>query len=270
MAINLLDSTRLTLDASNPNRVHAHIGDEWQIMFTQGGIVMSTLLRAATLVLGRPDLRLATMAATFVAPVPAGPVVVDVEVLRSGKGGAQVHAELRTDPNGGPNSVVTAVFTNVDPQMPRHREVAIPEALTRVPTEDMIARYPDTGVAFLQQTEWIPADTKPDEAGRSWTWFRFLDSPVDADGTWDRAAIMVPGDQLGGAVDSAIGFGTAFCVSLQISAQFYNNARGEWIALDSTVWEIADGIATGFVNVWDSEGTLVANVTQTAKLRTNW
>src|SRR4029078_8739433 len=46
---------------------------------------------------GRPELALVTANAIFVAPVPPGPVTIDVEVLRDGRTASQVAADLRVD-----------------------------------------------------------------------------------------------------------------------------------------------------------------------------
>src|SRR4029078_2918359 len=44
---------------------------------------------------GRPELRLVTANAIFVAPVPPGPVTIDVEGLRDGRTASQMAADLR-------------------------------------------------------------------------------------------------------------------------------------------------------------------------------
>ena len=58
---------------------------------------MYTALRAMQEALGRPELALVTANAIFLAPVPPGPVTIDVEVLRDGRTASQVAADLRVD-----------------------------------------------------------------------------------------------------------------------------------------------------------------------------
>lgn len=272
MAANLLETTRPTIDPDEPTRAHAEIGEPWQIIYSQGGVVMSTMLRAAEAVLDRPDLRLSSMAATFVQPVGAGPVVIDVNVLRSGRGGAQVYVELRTDADrsSAPNAVITAVYIAPDPDGVRARGVVMPTPLASPPPEGFIVSSAGQNLNFLNETEWVLTPDQPEDEPRRYLWFRFLDAPLTDDGTWERSSIVVAGDTLGGAIDAAIGRGTVFAVSLQISAQFYGDARGEWLGLDTVAWDIGDGMSSGLATVWDSDGELIATVTQTAKLRTNW
>ena len=55
---------------------------------------MAVALRAATVELDRGDLDLLSADATFCQAVPCGPVAVQVEVLRSGRSGAQALVRL--------------------------------------------------------------------------------------------------------------------------------------------------------------------------------
>ena len=168
MATNVLDSTHPTIDPDRPTRTHATIGEEWQIIYSQGGIVMSTMLRAATRVLARPDLQLSAMSATFIKPVPMGDVVIDVEVLRSGRNGAQTSIELRdatSAANGdGPNTVITAVFIAADDNAPTVRSLSCPPELLGTPTPEHVAAIAQ-GVA-KRATQGNASNTRAEEVGR--------------------------------------------------------------------------------------------------------
>ena len=63
-------------------------------MYVFGGVSMYTALRAMQEALGRPELPLVTANAIFLAPVPPGPVEIDVEVLRDGRNASQVAADV--------------------------------------------------------------------------------------------------------------------------------------------------------------------------------
>src|SRR3954449_12505795 len=89
--------TALTPDPDVAGRFHATIPDDWKVVYIFGGVSMYTALRAMREALGRPELTLVTANAIFLAPVPPGPVTVDVEVLRDGRTASQVAADLRVD-----------------------------------------------------------------------------------------------------------------------------------------------------------------------------
>src|SRR5450432_3611798 len=94
---NLITDTALTADPTIPGRFHAEIPDDWKVVYVFGGVTMYTALRAMREALGRPELELVTANAIFIAPVPPGPVTIDVEVLRDGRTASQVAADLRVD-----------------------------------------------------------------------------------------------------------------------------------------------------------------------------
>src|SRR5512136_1797162 len=102
MARDLRADTKLTPDPSQPGRLHAHIPDDWKVVYVFGGVSMYAALRAMQEVLERPDLELVTANAIFIAPVPPGPITVDVKVLRDGRGASQVAADLHVPGVVGP------------------------------------------------------------------------------------------------------------------------------------------------------------------------
>ena len=67
-------------DADLPGRYHADIPDDWKVMYVFGGVTMYAALRAMREALARPELRLVTANAIFLAPVPPGPVLVPIRV----------------------------------------------------------------------------------------------------------------------------------------------------------------------------------------------
>ena len=82
-------------DASRPPRRHRadrrsrrgpagstrNIPDAWKVVYIFGGVSMYAALRAMEEALGRDDLSLVTANAIFLAPVPPGPITIDVDVL---------------------------------------------------------------------------------------------------------------------------------------------------------------------------------------------
>src|SRR6478609_11862806 len=127
MARDLRSDTTLTRDASRPGRLHGNIPEHWKVVYVFGGVSMYAALRAMHEVLDRPDLELVTANAIFIAPVPPGPVTIDVEVLRDGRGASQVAADLRVPGVETPALRVHGVFGAAHDIEFAHQEVVFPE-----------------------------------------------------------------------------------------------------------------------------------------------
>src|ERR1700693_6226915 len=95
MARDIRDDTALTADPERPGRFHAHLPEAWRVVYIFGGVSMYAALRAMREQLGRADLSLVTANAIFLAPVPPGPITIDVDVLRDGRRAPHVAADLR-------------------------------------------------------------------------------------------------------------------------------------------------------------------------------
>ena len=74
-----------------PGTYRAHIGEEWNCpIVPHGGLVTATAVRAMEAELDRPDQTLRSVTTVFAAQVVAGPVDIDVNVLRRGRSISQV------------------------------------------------------------------------------------------------------------------------------------------------------------------------------------
>lgn len=278
---NILTDTTPSVDADEPTKVHSVITDAWGLYFAQGGVVMAAALRSMEAVLARPDLSLASAGATFCRPVACGPVITRVDVLRSGRRGAQVRGSLSdaTNESDQPNVDVAAVFT--DPRLegplltpvPRPTELAVvPAASPTHSRPEGAAPYP---LGFLDNTEWQVASNPAghpemsEPIPRLAVWFRFTDPPAPTGVAWDPALLPIPGDSLGSALVVALGGGDSpvGSVSLQIGMQIHAPMDGTWIGIDSTCTHVGAGLASGVSHLWSESGAHVATVTQTAMLR---
>jgi len=85
MPRDLRADTTLVADPTRRGRFRAEIPDDWKVVFVFGGVSMYTALRAMQEALGRAELDLVTANAIFLAPVPPGPITIDVDVLRDGR-----------------------------------------------------------------------------------------------------------------------------------------------------------------------------------------
>ncbi len=276
---NILTDTTPAIDPADPTVVHSVITDAWGLYFAQGGVVMAAALRAMEAVLDREDLTLASASATFCRPVACVPVTTTVEVLRNGRRGAQVHGALRdpSDPEGGTNVTVTAVFTDPDLEGPALSALRLPAELSEAPPIDVppVTIDGDYPLGFLDNTEWQtatgsdPTPTPDGDVPRIALWFRFTDPPAAPGTAWDPALLVIPGDSLGSALAVGLGGGDTpiGSVSLQIGIELFAPMHGAWIGVDSTCTQVGRGLASGVVHLWSSTGEHVATVTQTAMLR---
>ena len=267
--VNLRSSLVPVVDPERPGRVTAVIDEAWGVVFAHGGVVMAAMAGAASAVLDRTDLRLVAASSAFCRPVPCGRVEMDVDVLRDGRAGAQVHVRLAAggDAADGPNAVATAVFAR-DAGASRGALVRPPGLATPPVGGEVGVDGASRGMPFLEQTAWSPADDQPGEPLRRLVWFRFATPPLEDDGTWDPTALLVPGDALGTALpDDAHGSSTLSSVSLHISAQLHRPARGPWIGIDTSCHQLGEGIVAGTSELWSEDGAHVGTVTQTALLR---
>jgi len=269
MPRNLHDDTTLTPDREVPGRFHADLPEGWRVMYVFGGVSMYTALRAMHEALGRDDLELVTANAIFLAPVPPGPVQLDVATLRDGRGASQMAADLRVPGADGPALRVHGVFGRAHDIELAHQEVRFPD----VPPPGAVAPPPPPDrpgpwgeIPFHAQTDWRPVTPFDDPGtGNFLCWVRMHE------GECDRLALTVHGDVLGPAVgralfrpDDPVHF---MVLSLEIGIRFIAAPVTSWVLQEIEAWHIGDGYATGPARLWDEAGNLCAIATQTAHLR---
>jgi acyl-CoA thioesterase len=269
---NLRDDTTLTPDASTAGRFHADIPEGWRVMYVFGGVSMYTALRAMQEALDRPELPLVTANAIFLAPVPPGPVEIDVEVLRDGRNASQVAADVHV-PGAGPALRVHGVFGRAHDTQLSFQDVPVPE----VPPPDQVPPpvlpnrpNPFGQIPFHDQTAWLPVSPLDDPGrGRFLTWVKLLREPRLRDGSLDPLMLTVHGDVLGPAVGRALGprDTSMMVLSLEIGIRFIATPVTAWVLQEIEAWHIGDGYATGPARLWDEEMRLCAIATQTAHLR---
>ncbi len=269
-----------------PGRYVGHVPDAWRVMYAFGGTTMATTIRAAVVELDLPELVPVGAESTFCQAVPCGPVALQVEVLRRGRNGAQALVRLWALDPGDPdprgpvgNDIVTAVVLGRRKKTPLEfpsdpaPEVADPESC---PTRGDDDASPFRLIPYHRQTdfrmalgEWAAGRPVPPGDPCTASWFRFNVSPRLEDGTWEPAALAVPGDILGAAVHSGLGSesGFFFVISLQIGLKFVADARSEWILQHTRAHSASAGYASGLAELYDIDRNLVAIATQTALLR---
>jgi acyl-CoA thioesterase len=269
---DLRADTTLTADAHVAGRYHADIPEGWRVLYVFGGVSMYTALRAMQEALDRPDLPLITANAIFLAPVPPGPVEIDVDVLRDGRNASQVAADVHV-PDSGPALRVHGVFGRAHDTELEFQDVPVPE----VPPPHRLAPPPPPErpnpfgeIPFHQQSAWLPVSPLDDPGrGRFSCWVRLHREPRLPDGTPDPLMLAVHGDVLGPAVGRALGprDTPTMVLSLEIGIRFITTPVTPWVLQEIEAWHIGDGYATGPARLWDEEMRLCAIANQTAHLR---
>jgi acyl-CoA thioesterase len=273
---DLILDTTLEPDPDRPGRYEGGIPDAWKVMYAFGGVTMTASLRAMETHLARPDLQLVTANAIFCAPVPCGPVAVDVEVLRNGRTAAQVGSNLfvpgadgvalRTHGVFGRPHDAELAFRDID--FPS--DVAMPDECEPPPPRPADDPWPPMN--FHEQTDWLPAiPFSAEEPGpaRFAAWTRLRVPPLRPDGSYDMLALAVPSDSIGAAIGQGLGGQVRhfMSLSLEIGIRFIRPPEGQWVLQHMRCWHCGDGYATGPTELWDEKGNLLAIAQQTAHLR---
>ena len=268
MPRDIRDDTALTADPERPGRFHAHLPDAWKVVYIFGGVSMYAALRAMQEHLGRTDLSLVTANAIFLSPVPAGPITIDVDVLRDGRRASQVAADLCVPGVDGPALRVHGVFGAAHDKELSHQEVRFPEVPGPADVEMPPERPNPFGqINFHEQTEWRPVSPLDDPGkGHFLSWVRLRETEPHL------LSLAVHGDVLGPAVGRALGppddSAQMFMVlSLEIGIRFVRAPVTPWVLQEIEAWHVGDGYATGPARLWDEDGRLCAIATQTAHLR---
>lgn len=276
--------------ASGPGRYVASIGPEWVLaMAPQGGIVATIAARAMDLELHGPttpgaDLPpqpLRSLQGVFVSPVPAGPVEIEVTVLRRGRSISQAQATVHA-PGATTGFTALAVFgatrdgfAFTEPAFP---EVPDPEGQPsfRDPPPPEAGDFDRRTMPFWEQViEGRPAIATapwdreaPRNRGRCALWFRFDDPPRLPAGGLDPHALMVMADVMPNAIFERVtpGEGRWFSPSADLTVHLFGPATPGWILVDFEAHLAGDGYASAEARLWDPRASggpaLVAYATQ--------
>lgn len=291
MSADLARDSRVARLASAPGAYTADLPESWSFRTPSGGVLMSTALRAMALELDDPALLPTSATALFCTPVPAGPLVIRVEVLRHGQAAAQLRAALSSATAPGAGLEVSATFAR-EREGPDLTEPAPPD----VPRpEDAPPIHEPRSWRFFEHLEmrlahgrpWWLGALEPGE-GRCARWMRYRVPQVLADGRLDPFALPPIIDLMPTAVHQRLGTapgatpgpsepgapipvgvgGPRFTFpSLDLTVHFLDHTRSEWLLTDTHLRRARAGVASADVEVWDDRGRLVAYGTQTMILR---
>ena len=276
------DDTKVV--AAGPNRYEAVIREAWNLVpLPQGGIVTALALRAMADTLAHPEQRLRTLHTAFVTQVAAGPVEIDVELLRAGRSMSHLRAEVK-NVEASRGHATTAIFgstregfefTDLEPPAEIPRPADCPSFRDPPPEHVEVTWEPMPfwnelveGRPVLGHAHW--EDYEPGRAERA-MWYRFDDPPMLDDGTMDPLALVVLADTMPGAVGERVGSTSDrmwFAPSIDLTVHLLDDCRSPWVLAHNRARYAGDGYASADMALWDcgAEGAdpprLVAYATQ--------
>ncbi|HVM40641.1 MAG TPA: thioesterase family protein [Acidimicrobiia bacterium] len=265
--------TGVVADPDTPGRYVAHLSDQWNApMLPQGGVVTSLALRAMAAELDHPEQRLRSVTTAFAAQVPAGPVQVDVSVLRRGRSLSQAVATVAaTGAEAGHTSLAVFgadrpgfSFTDLTPPVVPPPEDCDSFRDRESPWEE---RFNPTfwdrieGRAAIGHAPWD--EFEPTGSERAY-WYRFDDTPRLADGTIDPLALVTMADTMPGSVFERVGSRDLLWLSpsADLTVHLLGEAESEWILAHNFARHAGEGYASLEMRLWDPERGLVAYATQ--------
>jgi acyl-CoA thioesterase len=266
-------------DPSRPGRFTTQVSDAWLLVVVpQGGIVAAIAARAMAAVLDDPAQTLRTISCVFAGQVAAGPVEVDVQVLRRGRSMSQLTATVR---NPGAEAGLTAIAAfGAARRGFEFTELVMPT----VPEADSLRGWRDglpDGVEFefdrppmpfwervvesrsaIGRAPWEEFVEGPAEAAN---WYRLDHPPLLADGRVDPLAAVVLCDTMPGAVSQKLGPATGpwFGPSVDLTVQLFGAPRPGWLLAHNRSRFAGDGYASVDMALWDpADERLVAYASQ--------
>lgn len=275
---NLAHDTTVTKLSSAPGWYTAALDDSWNFRTPSGGVLMTIAMRAMQAELDLPDFRPISANTHFCSPVPAGPLQIRVEVLRSGGIAAQVRAQLSSTSVPGPGLEVSATFgrdrSGVDVMDADRPLVAGPTELPPMDRPKMLSA--DSTPAFFDNFEvrlakgnpWWTSDWEPGPA-RMARWFRYRTTQALPDGRLDPLAIPPVADTMPPALIQKLGPDREpfHAPSLDLTVHFLEDTNSQWLLTDVHAVRARGGWASAQSQIWDDQGRLVAVATQMMILR---
>lgn len=264
----------VVVSSEGDGRYRCELSGDWDLVAVpQGGVVTSVALRAAAREVDGREQTLRTCTTVFAGQVTAGPLIVDVTVLRRGRSATQLLASV-TNHGAESGATVLAVYGGPRPG-PSFVDVAPPE----VPPPLACPSYrdpPPPGVdSFPPMPFWSRVEGRAALGHPPWeefepvgsdvaTWLRFDDPPRLGDGSLDPLGLVTLADRMPGCIGERLGHRGPrwFAPSADLTVHLLEPLRTEWVlAHDRARWA-DDGWASAESYLWDEHGAPVAYATQ--------
>lgn len=287
---DLLADIDVRADPQRPGRYSLEMSPAWNIFYTFGGVTMAAALRAAERAVDRPDFLPLSAHAVYCAPVGAGAIDIDVDVIRQGRSASNVCADMRQRGHDGVDLRLLATFGQQHETHVVYGGVEFPTDVLMPddcpvrpdPAELSEARMPFPPINFHEQNDWRPAlegfgweedwAAAGPRVARFASWFRLLKEPRLPSGIIDPVSYCVPADMLGPAIGRRMGPMSEenppfLILSLEINLQFFATTESTWILQHIVSQWAAHGYAYGTTELWDDRRNLIGFATQRARLR---
>lgn len=248
----------------------------WDYLNPSGGVLMTAAMRALAAEIDDPELKPLSATTIFCAPVSAGPLVVDVVILRRGGLATQARAALSAAGGPFPGLEVIATFgrERPGPELGLVRAPALPGPEELAPIE------PDSdggGARFFRNFDCRRALGEPWWRGDRWTpgldraayWYRYLVPQTTAAGLLDPFALPPIVDTMPPAMFQLGGPELAGTIapSLDLTVHWLEDTTRPWLLTHARCLRARAGYVTGDIEIWDDEGRLVAWGSQRMVLR---
>jgi acyl-CoA thioesterase len=246
----------------------------WNFKDPSGGVLLTAVLRAAQVELAAPELRVRSATAVFASVIFAGPIHIEINVVRKGGAVAQVRGRLYNAGSAEPGMDVLAVFARDRNEGPEFVD-ATPPVVTRPLDCPLLVRptpvrsemsppiFEQIEVRLAQGNAWWDRDFEsgPAQVAR---WMRYGTPQRLANGQSDPLCLPPMVDTMPPSAIQRLGGGfTPFLApSLDLTVHFLAPTDTEWFLLDTHTRIAGGGYASADVHVWDERGTLVGFGTQ--------
>jgi acyl-CoA thioesterase len=266
-------------DPGIPGRYLIDLDPRWNCpIVPQGGTMTAVTAAAMAAEIGDPRQRLRTITTVFAAQVPAGPVAVDVTVLRQGRRATQAVATTRAaGADVGHTSVAVfgpdgAGFEFTDLAMPDAPDPAACRSFREPPPAefaDAFANRPP--MPFWDHVEGRPAlghapweDYVPAASDCAF-WYRFDEPPFRPDGTLEPLAAVALCDLMPSSVHERMGPDQPewYPPSADLTVHLFGEPRSEWLLGHLRARRASAGFASVETALWDpTDRSLVAHGSQ--------
>ena len=236
---------------------------------------MAVTLRAIQRELGRDEFGPLSANALYIQPVIDGPLEIDVNVLRNGRGAAQATADLRSDLRdrlgiardrgvrhacGCSGPVHGCHLTPTCPR-PMGCPIRLRPGLTTHHSQTSTSTTKPTGG---RHRGGIP--TRGRRVRPSTCWTRLLKEPDMADGTISATRCPMPRRHVGrGRPGRRQGPSSFFVLTLELSLHWFATTMSPWVLQHVVSPHAGDGYASGHVYLWDENRTLLGFASQRAR-----
>jgi acyl-CoA thioesterase len=248
--------TDTELAAGDNGRFDGVLSKDWDILGPNGGYMAALVLRACGQA-APPDHRPLSLSCQYLDRAAAGPVVIALDVEKSGREAWSFSATMRQ----GDRLVLKAqVWTGNMAEGPESVDWTLPDA----PAPEDLRPLDPGGSGFLRNfdTRSVTPVGRADPRGSVYeAWIRYPDFAGDGDGVLEQARAL-PWIDAAPWMAHRRGEGELdyYPSSLDLSVWFHQPSNGaEWLFAQSVIGHAGRGVLSGHVRMWTREGRLVAS-----------